>query len=86
MDKVAVVILNWNGSDMMRKYLPGVVACTETTSRAKVYVADNGSTDGSMEMVGENFPTVGKIQLDRNYGFAEGYNKSLRLVEAEYYV
>ena len=86
MDKVAVVILNWNGSDMMHKYLPGVVACTETTSRAKVYVADNGSTDGSMEMVGENFPTVGKIQLDRNYGFAEGYNKSLRLVEAEYYV
>ena len=86
MDKVAVVILNWNGADMMRKYLPGVVASTETTSGARVYVADNGSTDGSMEMVGELFPTVGQVQLDRNYGFAEGYNLSLRSVDAEYYV
>ena len=58
MDKVAVVILNWNGSDMMRKYLPGVVECTETTPGSAVYVADNGSTDGSMDMVGKFFPSL----------------------------
>ena len=86
MDRVAVVILNWNGADMMRQYLPGVVSCTEATPGARVYVADNGSTDGSMEMVVNTFPTVGRVQLDRNYGFADGYNRALRSIDAEYYV
>ena len=86
MDKVAVVILNWNGADMMRKYLPGVVACSEATQGAKVYVADNASTDGSIDLVSRHFPTVGIVQLDRNYGFAEGYNRALKPIDAEYYV
>lgn len=83
MTKIAIVILNWNGRDMMRRFLPSVI---KGSTGAEIIVADNGSTDGSMEMLGEEFPTVGQIRFDRNYGFAEGYNKALKEVEAEYYV
>lgn len=82
MDKVAVVILNWNGRDMLHRFLPGILAC----SKAQVYVADNASTDDSLHMLQQEFPSVPVIVLDRNYGFAEGYNKALRQVDAEYYV
>ena len=82
MDKVAVVILNWNGKEMLRRFLPGVLAHT----RGTVYVADNASTDGSMAMLAEDFPEVRTILLERNYGFADGYNRALAAVEAEYFV
>lgn len=83
MTKTAIVILNWNGADMMRRFLPGVIA---NSPEADVIVADNASTDCSMKMLSDEFPEVSRIILDRNYGFAEGYNKALRQVEAEYYV
>ena len=83
MTKVAIVILNWNGADMMRRFLPGVIA---NSPEARVFVADNASSDDSLEMLSANFPTVSQIVLDRNYGFADGYNQALRQVEAEYYV
>ena len=83
MTKVAIVILNWNGADMMRRFLPGVIA---NSPEASVFVADNASSDGSLEMLSADFPTVSQIALDRNYGFADGYNQALRQVEAEYYV
>ena len=83
MTKVAIVILNWNGADMMRRFLPGVIA---NSPEARVFVADNASSDGSLEMLSADFPTVSQIVLDRNYGFADGYNQALRQVEAEYYV
>ncbi|MBR1467861.1 MAG: glycosyltransferase family 2 protein [Bacteroidaceae bacterium] len=83
MTKTAIVILNWNGADMMRRFLPGVIA---NSPEAEVIVADNASTDGSLEMLSSEFPEVSRIILDRNYGFADGYNKALRQVEAEYYV
>lgn len=82
MDKVAVVILNWNGAEMLRRYLPGVLVHT----RGEVYVADNASTDESLEVLRNEFPTVKTILLDRNYGFAEGYNRALDQVDAEYSV
>ena len=82
MDKVAVVILNWNGGKMLRRFLPGVLAHTP----AKVYVADNASTDGSLDFLSNEHPEVGTILLDRNYGFAEGYNQALAQIEAEYFV
>ena len=86
--KVAVVILNWNGREMMRKYLPSVLKCScgnrEQTGDYRVIVADNASTDGSLEMLKEEFPDVETIVLDKNYGFAEGYNRALRQVDAEY--
>ena len=80
--KLAVVILNWNGREMLKKYLPSVLM----GSGYSVIVADNGSTDGSVEMLRSEFPEVGVIELDRNYGFAEGYNRALSEVDAEYYL
>ena len=83
MDKVAIVILNWNGKRMMEKYLPSVL---EYSLGAQVYVADNASTDGSLEWLHIYYNKVKTIVLDQNYGFAEGYNRALRQMEAEYYV
>ncbi len=85
MKKLAVVILNWNGEKLLRRFLPGVVSNTISPS-AGVWVADNGSTDGSVEYVKQEFPGVGLITLDRNYGFAGGYNRALAGIEAEYYI
>ena len=82
MDKVAVVILNWNGEEMLRRFLPGVLAHTS----AEVYVVDNASTDKSLELLSVDFPAVKTILLERNYGFAEGYNRALAQIEAEYFV
>lgn len=84
MDKVAVVILNWNGLKMLEKYLRTVVDLS--AAQAKIYVADNASSDGSVAFLKEHFPEVGLIMLDRNWGFAEGYNKALAQVEAELFV
>lgn len=85
MDKIAVVILNWNGCEMLRSFLPSVVRCSETDG-AVVYVADNGSTDASVEMLRREFPTVHLIILEENHGFADGYNLALQQVSAEYVV
>lgn len=85
MDKIAVVILNWNGYDMLRIFLPTVIRHSEADG-AVVYVADNGSTDGSVEMVRQKFPSVRLIILAENHGFAEGYNLALQQVSAEYVV
>ncbi len=83
MDRVAIVILNWNGCGMLEKFLPSVLSCSEG---AAIYVADNGSTDKSLEMLAAKFPSVRLIPLGRNYGFAEGYNRALRQVESDYYL
>lgn len=83
--KCSVVILNWNGADMLRRYLPSVVANTPT-SDCEVVVADNGSTDNSLSILAQEFPTIRTIILDRNYGFAEGYNRAIAQVYAEYVV
>lgn len=80
MTRLAVIILNWNGAEMMRRFLPGVV---HMTPEAEIWVADNASTDDSLEMLREHFPTVRTLALDRNYGFAEGYNRAIAQIEAE---
>ena len=84
MPLVRVVILNWNGRETLARFLPSVVGSLPRW--AGVVVADNGSTDGSAEMLRREFPSVEVLQLDRNYGFAEGYNRALAQVEADYYV
>ena len=81
MKQISVIILNWNGADMMRRFLPSVV---EYSTEATVIVADNGSTDNSLEMLREEFPSVEIMAFDRNYGFAEGYNKALAQVDTPY--
>ncbi len=85
MIKTAVVILNWNCEAMLRQFLPSVVSCS-CEEGTVVYVADNASTDDSCAVVEKEFPSVQLIRLDRNYGFAEGYNRALQQVEAEYVV
>ena len=81
--KVAVVILNYNGTDMLGRFLPSVV---KYSPDAEIVVADNASTDDSVAVVAKDFPGVRLIRLDRNYGFADGYNKALEQVDAEYFL
>ncbi|MBO5382088.1 MAG: glycosyltransferase family 2 protein [Bacteroides sp.] len=85
MDKVAIVILNWNGCEMLGRYLPSVLASSGQDG-VVVYVADNGSTDNSVEMFRCDFPQVHLILLKENHGFADGYNLALKQVDAEYVV
>lgn len=82
--KVAVVILNWNGEKMLVKYLPTLLQHLQES--VEVFVADNASTDGSVALLKEKFPTVKRILLDKNWGFAEGYNQALRQINATYYI
>lgn len=83
MSKTAVVILNWNGAQYLSQFLPSV--CQHTPENADIIVADNGSTDASQEAV-STFPRVKWLALGENYGFAEGYNRALREIAADYYV
>ncbi|WP_239691996.1 glycosyltransferase family 2 protein [Hymenobacter coccineus] len=80
---VAIVVLNWNGADFLRRFLPGVVAHADG---ARVVVADNASTDDSVALLARDFPTVELLLLERNFGFCEGYNHALALVDSPYYV
>jgi GT2 family glycosyltransferase len=80
--KIAVVILNWNGATLLETFLPSVVRYSQD---AIIYVADNASTDTSIEVIKSKFPSVKIIQNEGNYGFAKGYNVALKQVEEEYY-
>ena len=84
MAKLSVVILNWNGRRHLERYLPSVVE--HTTGDAEVIVADNGSTDDSLAWLRLTYPEVRVVRLDRNYGFAGGYNRALREVDSPYYL
>lgn len=85
--KVSVVILNWNAEHLLCQFLPSVVRnSTLPDGECEVVVADNGSTDGSVTLIEEEFPSVRIIRLSENYGFAEGYNRALEQVNAEYAV
>jgi GT2 family glycosyltransferase len=81
---IAIVILNWNGRKYLEKFLPFVLA--STYSNKEVIVADNASTDDSVSYLQQHYPEVRVIVLDRNYGFATGYNEALRQVKSDYYV
>lgn len=83
MKQTAVVILNYNGAGMLRRFLPSVI---EYSPEASIYVADNGSSDESCDVVRNEFPAVKLMVLDHNYGFAEGYNRALAQVGEEYAV
>lgn len=81
--KTAVVILNWNGRKFLEDFLPSV--CRDSVSDdSEVVVADNGSTDDSLAFLSSNYPQVKQLPFDKNYGFAEGYNKALAMVDADY--
>ncbi|MGE0560527.1 MAG: glycosyltransferase family 2 protein [Flavobacteriales bacterium] len=84
MKKVAVVILNWNGKNFLEKFLPSVT--TYSNDYTDIIVADNNSTDDSINFLKNNYPDIKLIINDKNYGFAQGYNEALKKVEAEYVV
>jgi len=81
---IAVVILNWNGREFLRKFLPNVIANSQDV--AEVIVADNASTDSSIEFLQDNFPEIRIITNRTNGGFARGYNEALAEVDADYFV
>lgn len=83
--KTAIVILNWNGAHYLQQFLPVLREYT-ISSDVDIYVADNGSTDNSLLILGKYFQEVKILLLNRNYGFAEGYNRALAQIEADYYV
>ena len=74
--KTAVVILNWNTEDFLRKFLPGLVRSCAKVEGAEVVVADNASTDGSLKLMAEEFPQVRTLKFEKNLGFTGGYNRS----------
>ncbi|MGP1362942.1 MAG: glycosyltransferase family 2 protein [Bacteroides sp.] len=78
--QVAVVILNWNGEALLRKFLASVVRSCEEVE-AHLVIADNGSTDGSLTFLESNYPSLLICRLGQNYGFAEGYNRALQWIQ-----
>ena len=81
---VSVVILNWNGVNHLKEFLPFV--CASSYPTLDIIVGDNASTDGSVKFLSENYPQVRVIVNDQNYGFAAGYNKVLDHIESDYFV
>lgn len=80
--KVAIAILNWNGAELLERFLPSIL---EFSKKAMVYVIDNGSTDRSVPLLKEKFPDVHIIQNKENLGFTGGYNKGLQSIDADIY-
>lgn len=85
MDKTAIVILNWNGIEYLKQFL-GTVVKNSSSPGTVIYVADNGSTDGSSDWVALNYPSVRLIRSEKNLGFAGGYNFALQQVDAKYFI
>lgn len=84
--KTAVVILNWNTEDFLRKFLPGLLLSVSKVDGAEVVVADNDSYDDSMMVMQEVFPQVKTIQFEKNLGFTGGYNNAFDQIDCEYFV
>ncbi len=78
--KIAVVILNWNGTKLLEQFLPSIV---KYSPEADIYVADNASNDDSVAFVKANFPTVKIVVNESNFGFAQGYNEALKHIDSE---
>jgi len=85
MTEIAIVILNWNTKDYLQKFLPALIEHSQLPG-VEIYIADNGSEDGSAHFIKTNFPTVHLIEFSENYGYTGGYNRALREIEARYYL
>ena len=85
MQKIAVVILNWNGRKFLEQFLPNVIQ-NSVNEYTTVYIIDNASTDSSIVFLQQKYPNIPCIILDKNYGFADGYNRGLQQIEADYFV
>jgi GT2 family glycosyltransferase len=85
MDKAAIVILNWNGIEYLKRFL-GATVINSISPGILIYVADNGSKDGSADWVAKNFPSIKLLRFDKNLGFAGGYNLALQQIDTEYFI
>lgn len=83
MNEVAIVILNWNGKHFLEKFLPSVIA---HSNGARIIVADNASTDNSVDFLKNSYPSIEIIINESNGGFAKGYNDALKFVDSKYYL
>jgi GT2 family glycosyltransferase len=83
--KISVVILNWNGAEYLRKFLPALIRHTQFPN-VEIVIADNGSTDNSFEVLSAEFPSLRVIELGKNFGFAGGYNRALAQLDSEYFL
>ncbi len=83
MSEVAIVILNYNGKQFLQQFLPSII---QFSAGAQIIVADNGSADGSADLIRDSFPLVGLISISNNLGFCGGYNYALKQIDATYYV
>lgn len=83
MEKISIVLLNYNGRRHLETYLPSVV---KHSRPYKIYLVDNGSTDDSLDFLRENFPKIEIISFEENHGFCGGYNRAIRMIESEYTV
>lgn len=83
MEKISIVLLNYNGSKHLETYLPSVV---KHSGPHKIYLVDNGSTDDSLSFLKENFPQIELISFKENHGFCGGYNRAIKMIDAEYVV
>ncbi|MDE6533764.1 MAG: glycosyltransferase family 2 protein [Muribaculaceae bacterium] len=83
MKKLAVIILNWNGMALLKQFIPAASRFT-VGDEADLFVADNGSSDGSLEWLRANYPEVNVIPFEKNYGFAEGYNRAIKATRYPY--
>ncbi len=79
---IALVILNWNGKQLLQQFLPSVLA---NSGNAKIYVVDNASTDTSIQFLEDNYPTIKIIKNENNEGYAKGYNTGLQQIDADVY-
>jgi len=78
--RIGIVILNWNGKKLLEKNLNNVI---DKSNNSKIYIIDNNSSDGSQDFIKKKFPSINIIELDKNYGFAEGYNVGLKNISEE---
>ena len=79
---LAIVILNWNGEKLLKRFLPTLV---KYSSKSRIYIIDNGSNDSSIDYIKINFKKIKCIQLKTNYGFSKGYNLGLKNINADLY-
>ena len=79
--KLAIAILNWNGLGLLKKFLPSL--CKYTPETDQIYIIDNCSKDDSVNFIKKNFERIKVIKLNKNYGYAKGYNIGLKNINAE---
>ena len=82
--KIAIVILNWNGKQLLEKFMPSIVNFSNINN-VTIYIADNASTDDSIAFVQKTFPTVKIVENKKNGGYAKGYNDALKHIDADIY-